>query len=303
MNNELSPVVIFTYNRINTLRLTIEALKQNTYAENSDLIIFSDGGITSDDQLKVDIVRKFLKSIKGFKSIQLIERNKNLGLAKNIVDGVSEIINKYGKVIVLEDDIITSKSFLCYMNKALDHYFYRDEIFSISGYTDDLPSLDQLVEDSYLSYRPSSWGWATWKKEWNNIDWNAYDYFNFINNKHEIKRFNRGGADMTKMLKDSMEGKNNSWAIRFAFSMFKQNKFCIFPKTSKASNIGYGEDATHCTGVNIHKSTLEKNFLDIFNFNDELKPNDKIAKEFAFQYSYKYKLLSKLRNIFNFKDT
>ena len=102
----LAPIVLFTYNRPWHTRQTIEALQKNHLASESVIFIFSDGPKTKEDEPKVEEVRKFLKTIQGFKQIEIIEREKNWGLAKNIIDGVTKVVNEYGKVIVLEDDII-----------------------------------------------------------------------------------------------------------------------------------------------------------------------------------------------------
>lgn len=281
---------------------TIEHLKNNTLANHSDLIIFSDACKTDKDENSVQEVRSYLRSVKGFNSCTIIERKDNFGLARNIIEGVTEVIDEFGKVVVLEDDLLTSRNFLCYMNESLEYYQDWQDIFSISGYTGNLPSLSKC-HDTYLSYRPSSWGWATWKYQWDNIDWSVSDFEEFIKNKKEVKRFNRGGIDMTRMLKHYMEGKNNSWAIRWSYAMYKQDKYCVYPKVSKIQNIGFGENATHCSGINIYQTTLDKTLKCNFDFTDEIIPDIQIVKEFKYQYSYRNKLIKKsagiLRNLKN----
>ncbi len=294
-NSKLAPVIVFAYNRLDHTMQTIEHLKNNILAIDSDLIIFSDAWKTNKDEKLVQEVRDYLRSVKGFNSFTVVERKDNFGLAKNIMEGVTEVINKFGKIIVLEDDLLTSKNFLCYMNESLEYYKDGQDIFSISGYTGKLPSLSKYNNDTYLAYRPSSWGWATWKDKWDNIDWNVNDFEEYIKNKKEVKRFNRGGIDMTRMLKYYMAGKNNSWAIRWSYAMHKQNKYCVYPKVSKIQNIGFGEDATHCSGINIYKTTLDETLKCNFNFTDEIIPNIQIAKEFKYQYSYTNKLIKKTK--------
>jgi hypothetical protein len=301
-NNNLAPVLLFTYNRLEHTKKTIEHLKENNLAMHSDLIIFSDAGKSDIDYKKVHNVRRYLKSIKGFKSCTLIEREINFGLAKNIIEGVTEVINSDGKVIVLEDDLLTSKNFLCFMNAALEYYQDQEDIFSISGYTANLPSLPKEVFDTYLSVRVSSWGWGTWKHQWDNIDWDVSDYNEFIINKNEIAKFNRGGADMTRMLRHYMEGKNNSWAIRFSYAMHKKDKYCIYPKLSKIKNIGFGADATHTKNTNKYYSTLDITNRRKFKFSDSKKINKTIAKEFRYQFSFMSKAIQALKNSINKYD-
>lgn len=297
LRSKLAPVILFTYNRLDHTMQTIEHLKNNNLAIYSDLIVFSDGWKTDKDEKLVQKVRAYLKSVKGFNSCLVIERKANFGLARNIIEGVTEVINKFGKVIVLEDDLLTSKNFLCYMNECLEYYKDRQDIFSISGYTGNLPSLPCYDNETYLSYRPASWGWATWKHQWDNIDWDVSDFKEFIKNKKEVKRFNRGGIDMTRMLKYYIKGRNNSWAIRWSYSMYKQNKYSVYPKVSKIQNIGFGKDATHCSGVNIYKTTLDKTLKCDFDFTDEITPNIQIVKEFKYQYSYTNKLIKKIMSM------
>lgn len=290
-----SPIIIFTYNRQDTLELLIRSLQKNTLAKDSEVFIFSDYAKKEKDLNSIREVRKYLHTIKGFKSITIIERKKNYGLAKNIIEGVTEIINKYEKVIVLEDDLITSENFLCYMNQSLDFYKNDKKIFAISGYTGRLPSLESLEDEGYLSYRPSSWGWATWKDEWIMNDWEVSGFKNFIKDKKAIKKFNQGGIDLTRMLKHYIEGKNHSWAIRWSFTMFKLNKYCFYPKVSKIQNIGFGENATHCTGIDIYQTNLDKSEICNFKFNKNIKIDKQITKEFAYVFSYTNKIIKKLK--------
>lgn len=291
---EYAPIVIFTYDRLDSLIATIESLQQNKEIDRTDLIIYSDSWKSFDNKDKVLAVRNYLVNIEGFKSIKIVKREENYGLAKNIIEGISEIIDKYGKVIVLEDDLLTSSNFLSYMNQSLMFYKNNQSIFSISGYTSKLPSLVSFEDDVYLSYRPSSWGWATWKDQWENIDWNVLDFDDFIKDKKQIKRFNRGGIDMTRMLRHCMEKKNHSWAIRWSYAMHKQEKYCIYPKMSKVQNIGFGDAATNCTGIDIYQTDLDDGKNENFKFIKDIKIDTQIAKEFRYVFSYTNKLLKRI---------
>ena len=165
-----APVCLFTYNRLEETRKTLEALSANYLAKESDLIVFSDGAKSDDDVEKVEAVRAYLKTLSGFKSINISEAGSNNGLASSIISGVTEVLKDRKKVIVLEDDLISAPNFLDFMNQALDFYKDEQEIFSISGYTMDLDSLSKHNKDYYLNYRASSWGWATWDDRWKEID-------------------------------------------------------------------------------------------------------------------------------------
>jgi hypothetical protein len=239
MKHNLAPIVIFAYRRL--INKTIESLLNNELARDSELYIFSDGNKNEKDLEDVREVREYLQTIEGFKNIKIIESEVNKGLANSIIDGVSEVINKYEKVIVLEDDLIVSNDFLDYMNDALVFYKEDKKIWSISGYTPKLPCLENLNEDLYLSVRGSSWGWATWKDRWDTIDWGVKDFDELKQDRSLQNQFNIGGNDMFKMLELQMLGKIDSWAIRWCHSQFKFGMYTVCPKRSKVINDGFSD--------------------------------------------------------------
>jgi hypothetical protein len=166
---QLSPIVLFTYLRLETLVKTVNALAANFYAAESDLIIFSDGAKNQKDELKVGEIRSYLKTIQGFKSLVIHESNTNKGLATSIIQGVSSVLKGHPSAIVLEDDLITSRNFLAYMNQALTYYQDNPKVLSISGFS---PIIKGLAENEvYFTQRSSSWGWACWADRWAQIDW------------------------------------------------------------------------------------------------------------------------------------
>jgi len=253
MNNitrsELAPIVLFVYNRPRHTRQTIDALKKNKLADKSKLFVFSDGFKDSEGKNKVVEVRKYIKKISGFKKIEIIEREANFGLANSIIDGVTKIINEYGKIIVMEDDLIVSSAFLDYMNNLLDIYKNEKKVFCVTGYNHPsslmkIPS--EYKYDIYFNPRAASWSWGTWKDRWNKADWEVEDYGMFKKDKKLQKDFNLGGSDMSNMLKEQMEGKIDSWAIRWCYILFKNNAYCIYPIKSYVNNIGLDGSGVHC---------------------------------------------------------
>ncbi|QGY48087.1 glycosyltransferase [Maribellus comscasis] len=289
-----SPICLFTYNRLSETKQTVEALQENYLASGSDLIVFSDGAKTEAASAKVAEVRKFIQTIKGFKSLEIIESPENKGLAKSIISGVSSVIQRSGKVIVLEDDLITSPNFLDFMNQALDFYANQEKAFSVSGYTMDLPSLTDYSKDFYLGYRASSWGWATWADRWNKVDWEVNEYNRFIRNPVEHFQFMRGGSDLPYMLWKQMNGKIDSWAIRWCFDQYKKNLFTVFPKESKIKNIGFGETATHTKSMNQFDAHFGDETKREFLFDDNLIVNKVVAKEFRKRFSVLNRIKNKL---------
>ena len=135
MSRYIAPIVLFVYNRPYHTKRTIEALQDNTLAKDSELFIFSDAPKSKTSIDDVLAVREIIKEVDGFKKVTVVQRDTNWGLANSIVDGVTDIVNRYGKVIVVEDDMITAKCFLEYMNDSLDKYADAKNVFSISGFT------------------------------------------------------------------------------------------------------------------------------------------------------------------------
>lgn len=295
-----APVCLFTYNRLEETRDTVNALRDNVLATESELFIFSDGWKNEANKQDVLKVRKYLKTITCFKSITIIERSANFGLAKSIIEGVSEVIERYGKVIVLEDDLLTSNNFLLFMNHALDYYACNNRVWSVSGFSFPFNYPVDYHFDAAFGVRASSWGWATWADRWGAVDWDVSDYDTFMKDKQKKKGFNLGGSDLCKMLNDQMTGKINSWAIRFCYSQFKHNAFDIFPKISKVKNIGFSNEATHTAGMSSRFDTIldETEAVD-FNFPDKTAIEPRVLRQFQKPFSIntrvKYKLLGYLK--------
>lgn len=297
----LAPILLFTYKRLDTLKNTVNALKNNNLASNSDLFIFSDGSKNDKDYEYVASVRNYIKTIDGFKSINIKFSPQNYGLANSIISGVSKVLEDYDRVIVLEDDILTSNNFLDFMNQALEYYKNSNNIFSVSGYT---PVISGLESDGvYFTKRASSWGWATWKTKWDLVDWDVKDYDIFSKSTKLKKEFNKMGSDMSFMLGRQMSGEINSWAIRWCYSQFRLDLYSVFPSVSKVINVGFdSEDATHTKEKsNRFLTKLDNSTKTTFIFNNHVKLDKKIVYQFTRPYSFKNRLLNKLMN-FNFLE-
>ncbi|WP_044208206.1 glycosyltransferase [Flammeovirga sp. OC4] len=295
----IAPICIFTYNRLEETRKTISSLKKNYLASESHVYIFSDGPKNKNASKEVDEVRNYLHSITGFKKIKIFEANINKGLAKSIIYGVSKVFEDYDKVIVVEDDLITSQNFLDFMNQGLEYYKDSENIFSISGYSFDLKTLNNLKEDYYFGVRSSSWGWGTWKYNWETIDWEVKSYSNFKKDKLKRKEFNKGGSDLSNMLDNQMNGKIDSWAIRFCYQQFLCNKATVFPKKSKVQSIGFSEKATHTHKTKRFNTTLDVSNKRSFTFEKFQTYNDSLIKEFYSKFSLYSRLKDKFLQIIN----
>jgi hypothetical protein len=290
-----APIVLFAYNRLDSLKLTLEALKKNYLASDSDLFIYSDGWKNEKDRIQIDTIREFLRTVSGFKQITIIEQNKNLGLAQSIITGISEVLAKFESVIVLEDDLITSVNFLVFMNQALQHYRETSNVFSISGFTPPIQAED--YEGVYFTKRASSWGWGTWNDRWFKVDWSVQDYLNFKVNRKQRNSFNKMGSDMCKMLDAQMNGKINSWAIRWTYWQFKNDLFTVFPVISKVENIGTSEFATNTKdSFGRFKTVMDETGRDDFVFDEIPHLESQFLKPFLKQFSVATRIKFKLLN-------
>ena len=295
VKKKLAPICLFTYKRLAETIKTVEALRNNYLASESDLFIFSDNAKSEVDLIKVIEVRNYLCTIDGFNSVQIIKSEQNNGLAKSVILGVSKIIDLFGKVIVLEDDLITSKNFLDFMNMALFFYENNQKIYSISGYTMNLTSNKTSNQDYYIAYRASSWGWGTWKDRWDTIDWDAKLYRKTLVNPLMHIKFLRGGSDMPMMLWKQMNGKLDSWAIRWCFQQFIDNKYTIYPTKSKVVNIGFGNNATN-TSIAKNKFLVLLENCDVINFkfDENIKLKPLILYEFYLKFSFFKRIIEKI---------
>ncbi len=258
-----APLVIFVYNRLYQTQKMLEAINRNFLTEVTDVFIYSDGPKNDQDRKKVSDVRSYIHHFEKnnkFKSVIIKEAGENKGLANSIIDGASEVIKKYGKIIVLEDDLITAENFLQFMNDCLWFYEHNKKVWSIGGTSYELPSLKNYPYDVFACYRGESCGWGTWLDRWEKVDWTVSDYRLFLRDRKRKKMFRRGGQDMVEALKRQMEGKTDSWAIRWCYQESKENMFTIMPVVSLITNIGWDGSGTHSDVDHFHVKIGEKKF-------------------------------------------
>jgi hypothetical protein len=252
-----APIALFVYNRLSHTVQTVNALQNNTLAGSSDLIIFSDAPARGDSIASVNEVRRYIRTIKGFRRTRIVEREANLGLAESIVDGVTQVCREYGKIIVLEDDLITSPRFLEFMNKALERYSQRKKIWHISGwnYPVDVSGLPQTF---YLRVM-NCWGWATWADRWEKYEKNPERLISEWSRKM-IKRFNLEGAnDFWSQVTANDSGKINTWAIFWYATIFEHQGLCLNPARTYVQNIGHDGSGAHCGNKDVYSSVLSDN--------------------------------------------
>lgn len=245
--NHYAPVALFVYNRPEHTRQTVEALKQNIGAGETELYVFCDYPKNEKSGKKVEETRAYVKTITGFKQVHITMREENWGLAKSIIHGATEVVKKHGRIIVMEDDLITSPFFLNYMNVGLERYEKDKKVFSITGYS-HYPCGNKKLPESYFLKVFSSWTWATWADRWETFDEKATGWEETKTNPKVQRAFDYENClDNCLMMKQQMEEHIiDSWAIRAYWSMFKQDGMTLFPNERLCENIGFDGTGVHC---------------------------------------------------------
>lgn len=253
--NRQSPIVVFGFNRPVHLRQTLAALSENFGAEESDLIIFIDGPRDTNDetliQACVEVSNDF---VHRFRSFKLVQGPSNQGLAKSIISGISEVLEKYPTIIVVEDDLVTSPYFLDFINRGLDRFAEDPEVASIHGF---VTPFKKPLSEPFFMRGADCWGWGTWRDRWQLFNPNGQELLDQLESRELLKEFDLGGAyPFSGMLKDQIAGKNNSWAIRWHASMFLQDKLTLYPARTYVVNIGFDGSGTHTGHTSIYESEL-----------------------------------------------
>ncbi len=300
----LSPIVFFVYNRPFLTLKSLKSLKNNVLSDQSRLYIFSDGPketATENEKNNIEKVREIIHSLKWCNHVFIEEAETNKGLANSQIEGITQVINEYGKVIVLEDDLVFSPYFLKFMNEGLNYYEDDHNIISITG-TGFSPEYMKkptfYKHDVYLSYRTNSTGWGTWLDRWNMVDWEMNYFDDFIKSEDKIKKLKRGGEDLFDILNAQKKERIDSWAIRWAYTAAEYDKYCVYPFKSYTTNIGFGKDSTHTKGLmSFLVNDIDEALPDVI-FTD-LKVNRAISKQIRdiFQITVSENYTTKMRRI------
>ncbi len=290
-----APIVVFGFNRPDALKNTIASLQRNRESADSDLYVFVDGprAHKAGEAEKVEAVREFVKSITGFKSLHYTFSEQNRGLAASIISGVTEVVNEYGRVIVIEDDLELMPNFLSFMNQGLETYEKDSRVMSVCGHSCKVTPPKGYSYDAYFFTRSSSWGWGTWKDRWATVDWELNDWGSVAAKRWAFKKSQ--GSDVYKMLHDCKLGKNHSWAIRFCYAEFVQNRLSLFPTKSLVNNEGFGGDGTNCKRYSRFKFELNESAEPKeFAFPQEVVQNPSFAKQVLWYHSIPLRIWSRI---------
>lgn len=276
-----APILLFVYNRPEHVRQCIASLQANELAAQSPLFIYSDAAKTPESREGVEQTRQFIRDIDGFVSVTIIEREQNWGLARSIIDGVTTQVNRFGRVIVMEDDLIAAPYFLQFMNDALETYKDEPRVGHIQGcdFTQDTS-----LPDTFLIKWTGSWGWGTWDRAWKQFNPNGKELLQQLEERNLTHRFDFNSTyGYTRMLRRQIEGKNNSWAIRWNASLFLADILSLNAGRSLIRNTGFDGSGTNCGGGGLYDSTLWLNPLPV----EKLSPieeNEKAREAFVRYY-------------------
>lgn len=279
-----APIIIFAFNRPDSFRDTVNALKNNPGISKFDLHVFIDGPRENNafDRETVGEVKNIAEAIEGFNTVTLHISKSNKGLGPSVISGVSEVLQANEQAIILEDDLIVQPNFLSFINAGLKKYKSDQRVFSICGYTNKIIVPKDYPFDSYFCTRSSSWGWATWRDRWESVDWSFSCWDEWSRQKKDFNKW--GGSDCFSMLKGCKDGVNKSWAIRFCFNQFLQNKLSLFPIKSLVSNNGFDGMGTNCKRYSRFKFELFNPNVMQFSFPETTSLNNTIYRS-AMRYN------------------
>lgn len=259
----LAPVVLFVYKRPRHTLQTLESLYDNPLSTQSSVYIFTDAAKSTQDQALVNQVRKIIKQKQWCKEVHIIERINNFGLAKNIIEGVTQIVQQFGKVIVLEDDLMVSPGFLTYMNQALELYQNEPQVMQISGHTPPI-NIRNYPRNTFFYNKIATWGWGTWADSWQKLNTDATYLLEQIKINSQTQEFNADGAyNFIEHLEANIQERINTWAIKWQASVFLAKGLCLYPKKSLVRNIGFDNSGEHCGYSKTHLKQKIINQLNI----------------------------------------
>lgn len=256
-----APITLFAYARPVHTQRTVEALLCNPGVNEHDLIVYSDAPQAPDKAQAVATVREYLQTITGFRSVTIHHRPHNFGLAKSIIEGVTEVLSRYERIIVLEDDMVTSPHFLRYMNESLDRFADDERVISVHGY---IYPVQQVLPEAFFLRGADCWGWATWRRGWVLFNPDGQALLDELKRRNLIKVFDFNGAyGYSHMLESQIKGTNDSWAIRWYASAFLADKLTLYPGRSLVHNIGNDNSGTHCGTTTALDAELSDRQIDL----------------------------------------
>lgn len=277
--SELAPIGVTTYTRLDHLRRTLDALAANRLAAKSDLYVFSDGPRQGDEE-KVAAVREYLSTVSGFNSVNIVCREDNNRIANNR-GNMRWLLDRFGTMVFLEEDIVTAPYFLDFMNEGLERYRSRRDIFAICGYTPLIRIPKDYSSEVFLSPRFSAWGIGIWKDRFDSIVFDTDQYRKLLDDPEQLKQFRLGGEDLPGMLQREVDGSLDALDVKIFFTQFVNQQFVVCPTRSLTRNHGHDGTGMHCGATDYFDVTLGEGHVEI---DDRVLPDKRIIDElYAFR--------------------
>ncbi|WP_406656578.1 hypothetical protein V7O62_12060 [Methanolobus sp. ZRKC2] len=274
-----TPIALFIYNRPEHSRKTLESLVNNSEFADSSLYIFCDGAKSEKDIDSVQATRELIHSYE-LENAKIIESKHNKGLAQSLVDGINYIFREHDRIVVLEDDCVSSSDFIHFMNTCLSNYESNERVMNVSAYCPPIEIPEDYPYDIFFSYRFSSWGWGTWKRAWKNYSRDPH-MLDIIEDSSVIKKkIDRAGLDLYPMLKRQVNGKLNSWAVFWAVNIIMNDGLSISPVRSRITNIGHDGSGTHCRTDEKYNVQIQNQKPRKISFPESIIPHERIVKEY-----------------------
>ncbi len=286
MHKIYAPVAVFAYNRVDKLMNCIDSLEKCPEAAFSNLYIFCDGPKSDNDRQKVTRVREFVRKYSNknkFKSVSFRLHDKNRGLATSIIGGVTEVVNEYGRIIVVEDDLVVLPSFLRFLNEGLDYYRDDNKCGSISAFAYPMKCLSGYDGDVFATQKAECWGWATWADRWNNAEWKNVDFQRYFKNLGLRIRFERLEAGIERLMYLQYKGRIDSWAVRWIYYLYNKDQLTVYPTMSRVINKGFDGSGTHFTvirGNNYNSNMQTSDSNEVIRW-EKCELNERLAAEYA----------------------
>ncbi len=288
----LAPIGMSVYMRLNHIRRTVEALKKNALASKSILHIFSDAPHEGDEAAVAE-VRKYINKIDGFAEVNITERETNSRVYNNRM-GMRSLLDNYGKLIWMEEDIVTSPGFLEYMNSALEYYTDEDRVISITGYTPPIRLPQDYVNDVFFLQRFNAWGFGSWKKKFDRIEEkiDPQEYRNKMRNREFHRKLVKNGPDIPRLIDRDVAGIIDALDLKIMYQQVLHDWYTVYPRQSLVQNIGHDGSGVHCRDLNIfHHDNLWAKVAD-FRFQKFSYPDERIVSE-----NMKFRQLSSLGTV------
>ena len=279
MISDLAPIGLSTYVRMPLLQQTIAALQKNALAEQSELFVFSDAPRPGDEQ-RVAAVRSYLRTVNGFKEVHILEREINNRAANNR-SGIKLLLNQFGKMIFLEEDVVTAPGFLTFMNQALEKYRDNNKVFAIVGYCPPIEALRYTRSDAFLLPSCNYWGFAIWKERFDQVRMKtpSWEVVKTICNPYSLASYMSIGPDVTHMFLLDARGKLDALDIKFSFEMWRRGRYVLVPTVSLTRNIGFDGTGEHCGAEQKYEVVISDRKVGDFQLPKEPELNSVLLKK------------------------